>query len=690
MKKLNTKEKLASKPKVKQKKLATKTTVSIVAVLIVAFFVLTLVIAISGGKSITVQQEEKIELIANSNAHTAAEFMDVCVYEQQVIIEAMFSLEGIDAAQRSAFLQELLSKTCKKSKTMLSMFYVVGDSIVEGGITIYATPNEVKTERSQTVFLSESAYNGVQSSKAMSVLDPYKKTIDDKEYFVITVLQPILDEAGNFLGVIGSDIDTQLLAKADYSNGGYASINNIIVCGHQTVIMNTNDYSVVGSKYADSTESTNPQLVLDAAKDAKPVFFTDTYKDGKKYVNSAVPFYVGTSKTVWLSVTSVAEEEFYAPITSQIALVIIISVITLVVLALFTFILINRAMRPIKHIEKVARQMEQGNLDVMVESYGNDELGNLAKSMDNSMKIIKTYIGDIQMAMDYIGKGDFCLPEPKRPFEGDFKVIEDSVRRIVGEMTEVFHQISTAAVMVTHGSEQVSGGSQALAQGTTQQASSVEELTATINLIVSQVKESAKNSKEAAKTATYSQNIVVESNKQMEKLMKAMKEITEKSTQIQKIIGTIEDIAFQTNILALNAAVEAARAGEAGKGFAVVADEVRNLAGKSAQAAKTTNTLIEGSVNAVNAGVDIAKLTAEEMEKIVESSKAIKEIIDVISIATNEQALALEEINVGLDQISVVVQTNSATSQQSAAASEELFDQASLLKRLVSKFKLRN
>ncbi len=268
-------------------------------------------------------------------------------------------------------------------------------------------------------------------------------------------------------------------------------------------------------------------------------------------------------------------------------------------------------------------------------------------------------------------------------------ILGQAFKRMVYSTSNVMSNISTAAEQVAAGSNQVSDSSIALSQGTTEQASSIEELTASLEEISSQTKLNAQNANQANVLAENAKSNAVQGNDQMKGMLKAMEEINESSSNISKIIKVIDEIAFQTNILALNAAVEAARAGQHGKGFAVVAEEVRNLAARSANAAKETTDMIEGSIKKVEGGTKIARDTAEALNEIVNGVEKVANLVNDIAVASNEQATGIAQINQGIMQVSQVVQTNSATSEESAAASEELSGQAELLKEMVGKFKLK-
>lgn len=377
---------------------------------------------------------------------------------------------------------------------------------------------------------------------------------------------------------------------------------------------------------------------------------------------------------------------------SEAGKVVIVALIVIAALSVLMAIYIIRGInRPVSELDNVARKIAEGDLDQSITYKSKDELGTLATNFNKTVGRLRnyvSYINEISGVLRQIAGGNLVF-DLTLNYEGEFAKVKQALEEISLSLNDTLGQINQAADQVSSGSDQVSSGAQALSQGATEQASSIQELAATINEISTQVKDTAANANEVREQTDQTGDQVATSNEQMQEMIAAMTEISDKSGQISRIIKTIEDIAFQTNILALNAAVEAARAGEAGKGFAVVADEVRNLASKSSEASKSTAALIEGTVQAVEKGTEIANATAESLFAVVESTKGVVASVDKIASAADQQADSIAQVTLGIDQISSVVQTNSATAEESAAASEELSSQAQVMKGLVGRFTLR-
>lgn len=377
-------------------------------------------------------------------------------------------------------------------------------------------------------------------------------------------------------------------------------------------------------------------------------------------------------------------------ITNRSAIFIVGMLLVSVAIAIFIAVRVTKMIvNPLKEVEEAMERIAQGKMQQEFTYESDDEVGGLIGNVQKSCKVLEESIGDLTRLLTEMADGNFDIRAKEGVYQGDIQPILLAIRQMNRNLSSTLSQINVASDEVANGADQVSSGAQALSQGATEQASAVEELAATINDISMQVQKTADNAREASAKVTEAQNELLFSNDHMSEMIEAMQEIEQKSGDIGKIIKTIEDIAFQTNILALNAAVEAARAGEAGKGFAVVADEVRNLASKSAEAASNTTNLIEGTIQAVTNGTQIAGQTAEALRVTVESTKQVVDYVDKISNAAIEQADAINQVTQGVDQISSVVQTNSATAEESAAASQELAGQSQLLKTLVSKFNLR-
>lgn len=376
---------------------------------------------------------------------------------------------------------------------------------------------------------------------------------------------------------------------------------------------------------------------------------------------------------------SVEGDRVYSSTITILISVIVLAVLIAIVLAL---VIIMSITKPISKLSEAAEELALGNVNVNVDTNSKDEIGKLMMSFARMIASIR----EQAQAVEMVAGGDLTV-EVKVRSEND--LLGKKLQEMIERNNEILTSINTAADQVASGSKQVSDSSIALSQGATEQASSVEELTASLEEISTQTKQNAQNADEANKLAADSKNSALQGNEQMQDMLGAMREINESSSNISKIIKVIDEIAFQTNILALNAAVEAARAGQHGKGFAVVAEEVRNLAARSANAAKETTDMIEGSINKVQEGTRIADQTAEALQSIVGDIEKVANLVGDIAMASTEQAAAITQINQGISQVSQVIQTNSATSEESAAASEELSSQAGLLKQQVAQFNLK-
>lgn len=393
----------------------------------------------------------------------------------------------------------------------------------------------------------------------------------------------------------------------------------------------------------------------------------------------------------WSLAINAPTKDFTQSTVNGIIITIILMVVFLAISSYMAYRLARQIGEPVKDCAQRLRLLAEGDLDTPVhEIHTGDEIQILADSARTLVQGFRLMIQDMDEMLAEMSRGNLTADSKcEEAYVGGYRGLLDSARKLSAQLSDTLRQINQSADQVSAGAEQVSAGAQALSQGATEQASAIEELAATINDISGKIIATADRAGDVHSQSSETGREVEQCNEQMLELVNAVRDIGESSSQIGKIIKTIEDIAFQTNILALNAAVEAARAGTAGKGFTVVADEVRNLASKSAEASKSTSVLIEGSARSVEKGMKIADETAASLQKAVISTENTVKAVDKITEATAEQSQAVSQVTQGMDQISSVVQTNSATAEESAAASEELSGQAVILKELVGQFKTR-
>lgn len=348
---------------------------------------------------------------------------------------------------------------------------------------------------------------------------------------------------------------------------------------------------------------------------------------------------------------------------------------------------LDTILEPLRAVEDVAKELTEGNLHSTLDYRSEDEIGGLAHSMRKSIRILGSYVDDIDRAMKLFAEGNFDV-KPEVEWRGDFVGILNSFMQFEKSIGETIKGIQNVSNEVSSAADQVASSSNDLADGATNQAAVVEELTATVAGVSEQVENNSKSAKEISGRVDELGNAILESNGKMHEMVDSMHEINEASNEIDKIIATINEIASQTNLLALNASIEAARAGEAGKGFAVVANQVNSLADQSAQAAKESAMLIETSVKAVEKGMVIAGQTAAQLEDVAENSKIITEEVTNIAETLETQTTEIQQINEGIEQINDVVQTNSATSEECAAASQQMSSEAENLREMIRKFKV--
>lgn len=392
----------------------------------------------------------------------------------------------------------------------------------------------------------------------------------------------------------------------------------------------------------------------------------------------------------WILVMAADKGEMMRTYLQGLQISIAMTVIFLLASIVFAIVFSNSIGKPISSISKRLELLSQGDLNSPLPAVrSKNEIRKLSDSLSSTVSCLKAYIQDIHNILSSISNGNLNVATSQK-YTGDFVNIETDMNTIIGSLKTIMASITMAAEQVASGSSLVSESSITLSQGATEQASDIQQLTASLDLISTQTTLNAKNAEEANGLVSNARQNAEQGNRQMRDMLKAMDDINVSSGNINKIIKVIDDIAFQTNILALNAAVEAARAGQHGKGFAVVAEEVRTLAAKSANAAKETAELIEGSIRKVENGTKMAESTADALNKIVTQVTSTAELVGAIAQASNEQALGIEQVNRDILQVSKVVQNNAATSEESAAASEELSSQAAQLKEVVSIFRIKD
>ena len=535
-------------------------------------------------------------------------------------------------------------------------------------------------------YKDSSWYNGAKESGDMVLTDVYSDTLHP-EIQMISLGNPITDENNQFVGAVILDINTKVFSTIQQTDARFPSLATNILDANGSFLYSMKE-KAIGKKLEEVLDKDTYEMLRQNMDKEEAFTATVVNAVGVKERMYFRPLTIHGS-TLW-SMISIADSEFMAARNQLILMCALFSVVGLLILIAISFFLIKRALNPLQGIALAGKAVAEGNFDVKLSYDRQDEIGDLAAAIQSVMQHVREIISDLSDKLSELAKGNFRVSlENTEQYPGAYRPLLNSLQEISNDLNKTMAEIKTSAREVNAGAEQVSSGAQGLSQGATEQASSIEELSATVNDISEHIKKTAENTRLANTEAQNAGKEVSHSDKQMQQMKAAMENINQKSGEISKIIKTIDDIAFQTNILALNAAIEAARAGVAGKGFAVVADEVGNLAQKSANAAKDTTMLIEETLQAVEQGTVLADSTAESLQRVVTGASKVTELVNQIAEASVEQSRAVEQVSTGIDQISSVVQSNTATAEESAAASEELSGQANILNELVGRFQLK-
>lgn len=499
---------------------------------------------------------------------------------------------------------------------------------------------------------------------------------------VVTATCGIYDKKQKLIGAVGLDISLDMLMQKA-ANIHIGKTGYVIIYDNNATIIYHPDSNMVTQSVTQLNYSEN----LSAALNREQNVPADMYEyDGISYCCS-IQYIPGID---WEVLGCMGDQEFYEE-TNRVGYAILFGIIfCIIILTVIVSLIAIAIVHPICKLQNITNALAQGDLNVQVEPTSKNEIGVLADNVSSVVQRLKTYIlyiDEISDVLEEIGKGNLIF-SLQQDYVGEFYRLKTAIQDIQRTLSQTIFQIVDSADEVNNSSSQIATGAQVLAQGTTEQASTVQELAATVEVLSQQTVEDSKHAMDLSNNVVHIGNEISHSNDQMQTMLTAMQNITTQASEIKTIIKTIDDIAFQTNILALNAAVEAARAGNAGKGFSVVADEVRNLAGKSADAAKSVENLINKTIEAVDYGANIASDSASALDKVTGNVNSTVSEIEAFAERYQEQTSTLGQISSGINQISAVVQSNSATAEESAAASEELSGQAEMMKGLVHHFQM--
>ena len=674
------------KKKKQQRKrgIAEEIQVSILSKIVIVFVIVAAVVTFMVGNISLSAQKNDLEMQSKAAAYQLELFFEeyTTVVEQmalntdvQTLLEETGPGANITESERYATVFNSMKETVAADSDNIQAVWV-GD--IDANV---ATQSDGYTSGSDFEITERAWYKAVEEEKTI-LTDAYVDASTGN--VILSAATPVYDQNGqNIIGIAGVDVALnhidELLPEYKIGNNGFV----ILATSEGNVIYHPNTDNQQKSLSELNADKTLIQAV-EGGKDTSVHYSAD----GKSKYG-----YVGRiGSTDYLTISCLPASEYFASLIRCIIMVLLLVIAGIVVIIITIRHLATQLTKPIVALNDVAQELAEGNLDVTLDIASENEIGELADSIQKTVDRLKEYINyidEISSVLDRLadGKLKFTL---KYDYAGEFAKVKTALLHISGSFEQMIKDIIDSSTQVSIGADELSKAAQKIAGGAMTQAASVQELVATTESVSQQVEENTEDAQKSATETSRVTHMMQDSREQMNQMMEAMNKITETSNEVVSIIKTIEDIADQTNLLALNASIEAARAGEAGKGFAVVASEIGSLADDSSKAANNTRDLIEISLQQIDRGSSLAQNVVQSMQDVLDAVEEVNGMIGKSAENNEAQNQSMEQIRVGIEDISKGVEDNSASAEEASATSQELAAQAATLEELVKRFDLKD
>ncbi len=691
--------------------------ISKIALMIGAIFLVT--IAVSSSLSARSQLQitnEKLVSVAYENSFLIANNVEASYAKAAAFADSLRNISALDPKEQRGAIDNALVGILEGNKNFTTVFaYFEQNTVADANGDPYsvhrrdiayeavAYPDPEGSgylfEKHEDAFdtYEKAYYQQIKSTGEPYLMEPYVYELMGKEIMMISVIAPIHDTEGNFMGVAGMDVALDDLQSMRFAGTGYESAHMVALAEDGTILVDTANPAAVGKPasdtgYAIMSKAQDSLSGMPPSENANSLYVLENNITNFATKNRGIPVSVPLTMSggnQWMLYLSIDKGEFYGPIISDIVKLSLAIIVFGILMLCIVYYIIKKYLSPIQTIMDGAARLEAGDLNIHIDVRSRDELGRLAQAFNHISTTMNNYVHDISIQLSEMANNNLDINITQK-YIGDFIPIQDSIEKISCALNNTLHQINSSADAVAQRAESMSVDAHGLAKSVLAEAQAIEELTTSIGSLSKDMTANADHAQKANETVLNVKEQIVSSNHEMSNLVSAMSDIRQSSSEIQKIVGAIQGIADQTNLLSLNASVEASRAGEAGKTFAVVAKEIRDLAARSADAVKQTEELIHASHQAVERGIRIADDTAKSLSLVVEGANEVSSSVDQINSATQEQKKVLDHLTDHIDLISNAMQTNSASVQGSAGTSTELLGLSKRLYELVKGFRLKN